>query len=390
MGQNKIMTVSGLRRKAAKAALGIALASFGLPCSSDWTVIPEAPDFGVSSYILTDFYSGAVIAQKNADAAVDPASITKLMTAYLVYEALEKGLISLEDEVKVSERAWKMEGSRMFIKEKSMVKLNDLIMGMVVQSGNDASVALAEYIAGSEPAFVDFMNRKAIELGMTSSSFSNASGLPDSGHKMSARDIALLSRALIRDFPERYAMYSVKEFTYNNIKQPNRNSLLWRGGGVDGLKTGYTNAAQYCLAASATRGDMRLISVILGSKGESLRLDQTETLLDYGFRFFSTQRLYQAMQPIHEIRVWGGERKFLPVGVREDFYITFPRGTKNKVEVASRLIEEVDAPVVKMQPLGEIKVSYADFSQEAPLLALSDISQGALLSRMYDWILKLF
>ena len=384
------MTAPELCRKALKVTLGITLALFGLPCSSDWTVVPDPPDFDVKSYILMDFHSGAVIARKNADMVVEPASITKLMTGYLVYEALAKGDISLDDEVDVSEHAWKTEGSRMFIEVGSKVKLNDLLLGMVVQSGNDASVALAEHIAGSESLFADFMNRKAADLGMTLSNFSNATGLPAPEHRMAARDIALLSQALIKDFPEHYAMYSVKEFSYNNIMQHNRNRLLWRDGSVDGLKTGYTRAAEYCLAASATRGDMRLISVLLGSKNDKARLVQTEELFDYGFRFFSTQRLYQAMQPIHDVRVWGGERKFLQIGVRGDFYVTFPRGTENKIEIESRLVEEINAPVVKMQPLGTIQVSYADFTRQEQLLALSDVSRGTFLSRVHDWILKLF
>ena len=389
-GSDSGVSNSELRRKVSQTVLGIVLALSGLPCSSDWTVVPDPPDFNARSYVLMDFHSGAVIAEKNADVVVDPASITKLMTAYLVYEALARGDISLDDEVEVSESAWKTEGSRTFIEVGSKVKLNDLLMGMVVQSGNDASVALAEHVAGSEQVFVGLMNRKAADLGMMSSNFSNATGLPGPEHKMTARDIALLSQVLIRDFPEYYAMYSVKEFSYNNIKQPNRNRLLWRDGNVDGLKTGHTKAAGYCLAASATRGDMRLISVVLGSKNGQARLIQTEELLDHGFRFFSTQRLYQAMQPIHDVRVWGGEKKFLQIGVREDFYVTYPRGTGNKIEVESRLVGEVDAPVMKMQPLGTIEVSYTGFNRQEPLLALSDVSRGAFLSRIYDWILKLF
>lgn len=385
----------------------------GLSCQADQMIVPPPPVLGASSYILMDFHSGAVITEKNADERLDPASLTKLMTGYLVYEALEKGSIRIDEEVEVSERAWKTEGSRMFIEVGSKVTMNDLLMGMVVQSGNDASVALAEHVAGSELTFVSLMNRKAKELGMVSSNFTNAAGLPSPDHQMTARDIALLSRALIRDFPEYYRMYSVKGFTYDGIKQPNRNRLLWRDPSVDGLKTGYTENAGYCLAASASREGMRLITVLLGSKARKLRFTQTEKLLDYGFRFFSTQRLYGAMQPIGEVRVWGGDSKFLQVGLLEGFYATFPRGMKDKVNIETRLVEEIAAPIEKLQVLGLIRISYAGsdrqeqlstgegnasglissyagFDRQEQLLALTNVPYGTFVDRVYDWFLKLF
>ncbi len=376
---------------AAKVAFVAACAAFA-PCgSAAELIVPAPPALNVDSYILTDFHSGVVIAAKNPDNPVGPASITKLMTAYLVYESLAEGRIRLDDEVTVSENAWRTEGSRMFIEVGSKVRVEDLLLGVVVQSGNDASVALAEHVAGSESAFVDVMNKKASELGMSSSYFINVTGLPSPRHQMSARDVALLSRALIRDFPEHYKMYAVKEFTYNNIKQYNRNRLLWRDRNVDGLKTGHTASAGYCLAASSVRGDMRLISVILGSDGERRRSEQTERLFDYGFRFFTTHRLYEAMQPMYQVRVWGGELKHLQVGVPEDFYVTVPKGGRNKIEVESHLVEEIDAPVPEMQTLGMIKISYQDrFSREEPLVALSSVPQGGIVTRLVDGFLKLF
>ncbi len=379
------------RQAAAQAVCAAALSVFASCGFAAQIIVPAPPSLDVASYILMDFHSGAVIARKNADASAAPASITKLMTAYLVYEALTEGVIKLDDKVKVSEHAWKTGGSRMFIEVGSQVRVEDLLMGMVVQSGNDASTALAEHVAGSESAFVDMMNKKAAALNMASSSFANATGLPAPSHHMTAHDIALLSRAMIRDFPDHYKMYSIKEFAYNNIKQYNRNSLLWRDNSVDGLKTGHTDDAGYCLAASAERDDMRLVSVILGSESEKQRSLEAMRLLDYGFRFFTTRRLYQAMQPMYEVRVWGGDPKQLQLGVREDFYVTVPRGTQKKLEIESHVIEEIDAPVSRMQSLGVIKVSYRDrFSREEPLVSLSSVPQGDIVTRVVDSFLKLF
>lgn len=380
-----------LWRVALKAALVTAF-SASVSCGfAARMVVPGPPSIAAGSYILMDFHSGVVIAEKKADEAADPASITKLMTAYLVYEALAEGTIRIDDQVEVSEHAWKTGGSRMFIDVGSQVSVKDLLIGIVVQSGNDASVALAEHVAGSESAFVDMMNEKAVALGMTGSRFVNSTGLPDPEHYMTARDIATLSRILIRDFPGHYAMYSVKEFTYNNISQRNRNRLLWRDPSVDGLKTGYTEAAGYCLAASAMHNGMRLVSVILRSDSGKRRSTQTAQLLDYGFRFFKTHRLYQAMQPMLEVRVWGGELGQLQLGVPEDFYVTVPRGAQKKIEIESHVVEEINAPVSRMQSLGMVKVSFEDwFSRETALVALTDVPRGDILTRMVDGFLKLF
>ena len=364
---------------------------FFTPCFATQVIIPDPPPLDVKAYILMDFDSGAVIAHKNADDPASPASITKLMTAYLVYEALARGAFELDDEIPVSERAWKTEGSRMFIEAGSKARVEDLLLGVVVQSGNDASVALAEHVAGSEETFADMMNKKAAELGLTGSSFANATGLPMPDHYMTARDIALLSQALIRDFPDHYETYAVREFTYNDIRQYNRNRLLWRDSSIDGLKTGHTEDAGYCLAASARRDDMRLVSVILGSSGEQQRATQASQLLNYGFRFFMTRRLYEAMQPMHTVRVWGGNPKHLQLGVHEDFYVTVPRGNRSRLDIEKQVIEAVDAPVQRNQPLGTIKVSYEDrFSREEPLVALSHVPRGNVVTRVIDGFLKLF
>ena len=371
--------------------VGVVLWVYASCGSAAQVIVPAPPVLGTGSYILMDFHSGAVLVDKDADKPAAPASITKLMTAYLVYEALAEGTVNLDDEVEISERAWKTAGSRMFIEVGATVRVEDLLFGVVVQSGNDASVALAEHIAGSETTFISMMNKKAKALGMTGSNFTNATGLPMPNHRMSAHDIALLSRALIRNFPDHYAMYSVREFTYNNIKQYNRNRLLWRNRSVDGLKTGHTQDAGYCLAASARQGDMRLISVVLGSSSDKQRAAQISHLLDYGFRFFMTHRLYKKMQPMYEVRVWGGEPKHLQLGVREDFYVTVPRGGQNKLDIESHMAKELTAPIMEAQPLGVIKVSYEDkFSREEPLVALSPVVRAGVMTRMVDSFLKLF
>ena len=354
-------------------------------------IVPDAPNLDVAGYILMDFHSGMVVADKHADERTAPASITKLMTAYLVYESLDKGVIGADDKVRISEAAWRTPGSRMFVEVDTLVTVDELLKGVVIQSGNDASVALAEHVAGSEAAFVEIMNAKAAALGMTGSHFGNATGLSAEDHYMTARDIAVLARALIEDFPTHYKMYSVRKFTYNNITQPNRNSLLYRDPSVDGLKTGHTDDAGYCLVASAQRQGMRLISVVLGSAGEKQRTAQTAQLLDYGFRFFSTHQLYQAMQPIYEVRVWGGETKQAQLGVAEDLYVTVPRGTRRQLQIESHLAEEIDAPVEVLRSLGVVKVSYDDrFTREEPLVAIADVPQGGMMTRMIDGILKLF
>ena len=354
-------------------------------------LVPDPPPIAADSYVLIDYNTGVALASKQAHAGKDPASLTKLMTAYIVYEALDEGLIHLSDLAKVSSKARRTEGSRMFIEEGSFVTVDDLIAGVVVQSGNDASIALVEHTVHSEEAFVDLMNTKAGELGLKNSYFTNATGLPDEEHIMTAYDVAILSRALIRDFPLHYELYSHKEFSYNNIRQYNRNQLLWRDQSVDGLKTGHTEAAGYCLAASAKRNNMRLIVVVMGSSSDKQRTLDAERLLNYGFRFFSTRLLYRAGDPLHKVRVWGGERKFVGLGVKEDFYVTFPRNAKGKLKVEKNFRETADAPVRHHQAMGIISVTTFDKNiRQAPLVALQAVPKGGWLVRATDSFMKLF
>ena len=304
------------------SALLIALSSIASAVNMP---VPEAPDINASAYILMDHNTGKVVAEKNADETKDPASITKLMTAYVVYAALERDDISLNDDVLISEKAWRAIGSRMFIEVNKRVNLDLLLQGLIVQSGNDASIALAEHIAGDEASFADLMNHTARQLGLSNTHFVNATGLTDPEHYTTARDIALLSSAIIRDFPKEYKRYKQKQFTYNGIKQYNRNKLLWRDATVDGLKTGHTEAAKFCLASSALRENMRLISVVLGAPSKEARATQSQSLLNYGFRFYKTNTLYTAGQQLIEKRVRFGVEKQVSLGVAEDILVTTAR-----------------------------------------------------------------
>lgn len=354
--------------------------------------VPAAPSLGATSWILLDPNSGRVLAENNADMRIEPASITKVMTSYVVYQALREGLVSMEDEVTISEKAWKMGGSRMFVEVGKQVRLDELIKGLVIQSGNDAAVALAEHVAGTEEAFAQQMNAVAAQLGMQGTHFVNATGWPDPEHYTSARDIAILSEALIRHFPEHYATYAEKEYEFNGIKQPNRNRLLWRDSSVDGIKTGHTESAGYCLAASAVRGDMRLISVVMGTKSDSARAKYSQTLLNYGFRYFETHKLYSAGEALRQVRVWKGESEQLALGPAEDVYVTIPRGQyKNLKPTLENIPSPIEAPVAKAAPLGEIQVMLdGETIVKVPAVALSQVAEGSFLSTAMDSILLLF
>lgn len=355
----------------------------------DW--VPNPPELSANSYLLTDFHSGKVLAEKSADLRVEPASITKLMTAYVVYQSLANGLISMDDEVKISRKAGQAEGSRMFINIGSRVKVSDLLLGVVVQSGNDSSIALAEHVAGSEQIFADLMNRQAQALGLEQSQFTNSTGLPDSEHYMTAYDIAKLSQALIRDFPEYYDTYSEPKYTYNNITQANRNRLLGRGMNVDGLKTGHTSSAGFCVAVSSEQDGMRLIAVVMGSRSEEQRFKEAEELLRYGYRFYKTSLLFAADQPLTEVRVWGGVKPNLALGVSSDIYVTLPRTRNSKVRTELMVYEDITAPVKDNQLLGSAKIFFADeLIRETSLEALHEVTQGNLLSRTVDGFLHLF
>ena len=294
--------------------------------------IPAPPIIGAKSFLLIDGTTGAELASLEPDQRLAPASLTKLMTAYTIFRSLDDGQIRLDEEVTVSEKAWRTEGSRMFIEVGSKVSVEDLLLGMIVQSGNDASVALAEHAAGTEAVFVDIMNQYAAQLGMRDTNFRNTTGLPDDDHYSTARDLATLARTIITDFPQYYKWYSVREFEYNEIKQPNRNNLLWRDDSVDGMKTGRTDDAGYCLVSSAQRDGMRIISVVLGTASAKARIDGSQALLNYGFRFFETRLLYRAGETVTQAKIWKAQNEFTPLGLAEDLLVTIPRGSFDDVE----------------------------------------------------------
>lgn len=349
--------------------------------------LPAAPVIGASSYLVIDGRTGYEIASLEPDKAVAPASLTKLMTAYVVFHALEEKQISLDDMVTVSEKAWRAEGSRMFIEVGKQVAVRDLMLGMIVQSGNDASIALAEYVAGSESVFAALMNQYAQALGMHSSHFVNATGLPDDNHYSTARDLATLARAIINEFPEYYRWYSVKEFTFDGIKQPNRNNLLWRDESVDGMKTGHTEAAGYCLVSSAKRDDMRVVSVVLGTSSSKARIDGSQAMLNYAFRFFETRLLYKAGEEITRTRIWKSANEYTSLGVLNDLYVTVQRGAYDSLQSVLNIPAVLTAPVAEGQPLAKLEVSLDGKALiDTPLRALADNPNGSIWQRMRDGV----
>ncbi len=353
--------------------------------------VPPPPQVPVRGYVLMDYQSGNLLANSKGDERMEPASITKLMTGYVIYRALQSGKIHLNDQVTISEKAWRTGGSKMFIKLGSQVPVEDLLLGMVVQSGNDATVALAEHVAGSEETFVKLMNQEAERLGMSSSHFTNAAGLPDPNHYMSAHDIATLARAVIREFPEHYARYSVRSFKYNNIDQQNRNRLLLTDPSVDGVKTGHTESAGYCLVSSAKRNDTRLIGVVLGAQKEKERFQASQALLNYGFSFFESRKLYDANTPIITTRIWKGQENELPLGVTQPLYVTVPKGQAPQVSTTTTVQPTIIAPAQKDQPFGEITVRLGDQEvSKTPLVALQEIPESGWFGRMIDAVLLFF
>ena len=380
-----------VRHIIAAACVAVAASPSGAVAADDWA--PRPPDSTARGYLLMDYHSGAILAEKNAGESFEPASLTKLMTAYVTYQALADGRVSLSDQTVVSEAAWRAQGSRTFIEVGQSVALSELIAGVVIQSGNDASIALAEHVAGAEETFVDMMNEAADALGLDGSNFLNTSGLPAAGHYMTAYDVAKLSQALIRDFPRHYALYSERSFTYGGITQHNRNKLLWRGGdlGVDGLKTGHTEAAGYCLAASARQGDMRLIAVVLGSDSDGDRFRQSAELLRYGFRFYQTARLFEHGQPLQRARVWGGESDYAELVLADDFYVTWPKVSGAKVRSELSVREDIEAPVARRQELGVVRAFFGDrLLREAPLAAAQAVPEGGTFTRIGDAFIRLF
>jgi len=353
--------------------------------------LPSGPDLKASSYLLIDFHSGVELASKNQDKKIEPASITKLMTAYVIYNDLKKGNISLGDNVLISEKAWKMEGSRMFVEAGKKVPLKRMLSGLVIQSGNDAAVALAEHIAGNEAAFVSRMNEWAKKLGMDSTHFMNATGWPAENHYTTARDIAKLTRIVIKEFPEHYKLHAIKSYSYNGIKQYNRNKLLWRDKTVDGVKTGHTESAGYCLVASSERNGMRLISVVLGTKTGKERADYSQELIEYGFRFFETHKLYDNGSVLAEARIWKGTKKTIPAGLMKDFYITVQKGHYEKMKGLMELDTTLDAPIKRGDIVGKAIFKDGDtIISETPLFALDDMDAGGFWSKVTGSVQKLF
>ena len=348
--------------------------------------IPGPPELGLKAYYLVDFDSGKVLAESAADERMEPASLTKVLTVYTVADALHQGRIKLTDSTVVSEHAWKQEGSRMFLDVNKPVTVDELLHGDIIQSGNDASVALAEHVAGTEEAFAEAMNHHAKALGMANSHFMNSTGLPDPEHYTTARDLATLSRALIQDFPDIYAYFKQPEFTYNNIRQPNRNGLLGKDPSVDGIKTGHTDSAGYCLIASAKRDGMRLISVVMGAKSNSERTRASQALLNYGFHFYETRQLYAAGAKVTDAPVWLGAADKLDVGIGpQAVALTFPRGQFDKLKATLDLPVRIDAPIAKGAGIGTAHIELDGKPlAEVPLVALNDVPQGSFFSRLYD------
>ena len=381
------MTVIRLLPVALLAALSAS------PPASAAAPIPAPPAVSARAYILLDHFSGRVLAQDRADERAEPASLTKLMTAYVVFKALGEGRLKLGDMVTVSEHAWRAEGSRTFVRVGTQVPAEILIKGMIVQSGNDATIALAERVGGTEPAFAQIMNEYARRLGMKSSHFENSDGLPSPNHYTSARDIATLSDALIRDFPQYYPLFSLREFMWNNIRQGNRNTLLSKDPSVDGLKTGHTDSAGFCLAASANRNGMRLVSVVMGAPSERARADATAALLSYGYTFFETIRVRAAHETVLKPRVYKSSSEFAALGVPYDVYATVGRGEAATLRTSARLSSEpLIAPLAAGAAVGEYTVADAggQVIERVPLVPLTAVPQGSLWARAWDSVVLMF
>jgi len=352
------------------------------------STVPVAPKLAAEGYVLMDFNSGQIIAENNADQRMEPASLTKMMSSYVIDSELKAGNITLQDKVTISKKAWRMPGSRMFIEVGKQIDVESLLKGIVIQSGNDATVAMAEYVAGSEDAFASLMNNHAKQLGMKDTHFVNSTGLPDPKHYTTPRDMAILGSALIRDFPEEYKMYAIKKFTFNDITQYNRNKLLWRDKHVDGIKTGHTESAGFCLVASGIRDGMRLVSVVLGTKSDSARIQESQKLLNYGFRFFRSHKLYEANTEISSTDIWKGVKDKVSLGLLKELYITIPRGQYKQLKPSFESI--IEAPITKHQVLGNLKVTLNDkIIAERSLVALHEIEQGSWWKRLTDWFLLL-
>ncbi len=356
-------------------------------------LVPAPPQLPATSWLLIDHDSGRVLVEHEANARVEPASITKIMTSYVAFHALRNGSINLDDKVRISKNArYKhTDGSRMFVEYNSQVSVEDLLRGIIVQSGNDASIALAEHIAGSEESFVTLMNRHAQALGMDNTHFTNSTGWPDENHYTTAGDLATLSHALINDFPKEYAMFAERRFTHNEIKQSNRNRLLWLDDRVDGIKTGHTESAGYCLVSSAVNEDMRLIAVVMGANGESQRDNASRKLLNYGFRFYETFQLHDANEPLTEMRIWKGEQEVVPLGLERPLHVTIPRGQRRNVKANMKVDSMIMAPAKKGQEYGTVNVMLGEeVLASKPLVALRDVDEGSIWRKLVDNIKLMF
>ena len=378
------------------AALIIASMAFST-ISSAQKMRPAAPEIAAKAWILIDANTGTVLLESNADKQLPPASLAKMMTTYLVSNEIEEGRLTEETEVLISDNAWllggaKTDGSTMFLSPRSRVTVLDLMYGVIIQSGNDAAIALAEHVAGGEHAFADLMNQQAELLGMTNTQYMNSTGLPAEGMFTSARDLSKIARAIIRDHPKYYEIYSKKYFEHNNINQPNRNRLLWRDKSVDGLKTGRTQEAGYCLVSSAKRRDMRLIAVVLGATNDESRARESQRLLSYGFRYFDTQVVYSAGDIIKaNAKLWYGEEEFLNLTIADDVVLTFPRGSEKILKAEVTLSDVIAAPIVTGQVLGNLQVSLNEaLLVDVPLVAEKDIAESGLFERLFDWIILFF
>ena len=359
------------------------------------SLVPKAPKLNLSSYILIEASTNTVIAEFNSDNQIAPASMTKVMSGYVMADQIANGSISLDDKVLISEKAWKTGGSKMFIEAGKRVSVKDLLSGIIIQSGNDATIAMAEYVAGSEEGFVDFMNAYASELGLTNSLFQNSTGFSDPNHFTSAKDLAKLTQALINNFPDHYATYKEKEFTFSGIRQLNRNKLLWRDDSVDGVKTGHTDSAGFCLISSAQRNDMRLIAVVAGSESENERLTASQRLLEYGFRFYATQKLVSQEIKVTTAKVWGGKTNEVALGSSKDIYLTLPRSEFKNIKANYQFNNNLQAPIEIGQMIGSIEFTSNDrVVLSAPLVAIETVEAkgffGMLWSRLVYWITNLF
>ena len=359
------------------------------------SMVPQAPTLDLSSYILLEASTNTVLAEFNSDNQIAPASMTKVMSGYVIADQIASGAISLDDQVLISEKAWKTGGSKMFIEAGKRISVKDLLSGIIIQSGNDATIAMAEYVAGSEEGFVDFMNAYAAELGLSNSLFQNSTGFSDPNHFTSAKDLANLTKALINKFPDHYATYREKEFTFGGIRQLNRNKLLWRDDSVDGVKTGHTDSAGFCLVSSAKRNDMRLIAVVAGSPSENDRLTASQRLLEYGFRFFATQKLVTKNTKVTSAKVWGGQTSEVSLGSQEDLYLTLPRSEFNNIKAHYKFKNNIQAPIEIGQIIGSIEFTSNDrVVLSAPLVAIESVEAkgffGRLIAKLIYWITSLF